>query len=109
MRTTNYCCDRCGSPVLEGRSVLEVKAGELAKRHDEPWIDLCGSCTDRFVDWLRTGKEGVQNGLGATMGGLAVETSRSQPADADSDPGGANVIEWNGQEFLDEIDRRIDA
>ena len=73
-RTISYCCSRCGSPVLEGRSILEIKAGELAKRRDEPWIDLCGPCTDRFVDWLRTGKEGVQNGLGAPLGGLVADS-----------------------------------
>jgi hypothetical protein len=56
-------------------SVLEVRAGELMKRHDDAWIDLCGPCTDRFVAWLRAGQEGPQNGLGATMGGLAVEST----------------------------------
>ncbi len=57
-RSTTYICNRCGSPVLENRSILEIKAGELAKRCDgEPWIDLCGSCADRFEDFLRSGKE----------------------------------------------------
>ena len=54
--------------------MLEVRAGELVKRHDDAWIDLCGPCTDRFVDWLRSGLEGPQTGLGATMGGSVVET-----------------------------------
>jgi hypothetical protein len=30
--------------------MLEVTAGELANRHDEPWIDLRGSCADRFEE-----------------------------------------------------------
>jgi hypothetical protein len=49
--------------------VLELKAGDLATRHDEPWLDLCASCTDRFGDWLKSGREPVQTGLGAPMGG----------------------------------------
>ena len=65
-----------GSPVIENRSNPEIKAGELAKRHDEPWIDLCGPCAYRFEDWLRSGKQTPQNGLGATMGGLVGESSR---------------------------------
>ena len=38
-------------------SILEAKAGELAvARYDEPWIELCGSCGNRFENWLRSGK-----------------------------------------------------
>jgi hypothetical protein len=74
MRTTSYCCDRCASPIIENRSALEIKAGELAKRFGEP-IDLCGDCSDRFGDWLRSGKHPAQLGLGAPMGGLVAESA----------------------------------
>ncbi len=59
-QTTAYCCDRFGSSVLEGRSILEIEAGTLVRLHDDPRIDLCGPCTDRFVDWLRSGQEGAR-------------------------------------------------
>ncbi|MFI5455640.1 MAG: hypothetical protein ACHRXM_09330 [Isosphaerales bacterium] len=55
MRTTVIHCSRCGATILGGHSILQIVAGELANRHDEPWIDLCGSCVDRFGDWLRSG------------------------------------------------------
>ena len=51
---------RCGSTITGGNSILELKAGDLAKRHEEPWIDLCASCADRFDDWLRSGRQDVQ-------------------------------------------------
>lgn len=76
MRQTLYHCNRCGASITDGRhSILEVKAGELAKRHDEPWIDLCGGCADGFENWLRSGKETAHNGLGAPLGGLVVESA----------------------------------
>jgi hypothetical protein len=60
MRTTQIHCNRCGDTILGGHSILEVKAGDLVNRVEEPYIDLCGSCVDRFQDWLRSGR---QNGL----------------------------------------------
>lgn len=70
MRTTLYHCNRCGVLITDGRhSILEVKAGDLVKRHDELWIDLCGGCADGFENWLRSGKGTAHNGLGAPMGG----------------------------------------
>ena len=56
MRTQKVCCDRCAAVVVEHGSIIELKAGELTKQHAEPWIDLCGSCSERFVEWLRSGK-----------------------------------------------------
>jgi hypothetical protein len=40
-------------------------AGDLTNGVEEPYIDLCGSCVDRFLDWIRGGR---QNGL-PTVGG----------------------------------------
>jgi hypothetical protein len=60
MRTTTVHCNRCGSTIQGGHSVLELKAGDLAKRHDEPWIDLCGACSELFSSWLRSGRQDVQ-------------------------------------------------
>jgi hypothetical protein len=52
-------------PSLEEN--LEVKAGELAKRFDEP-IDLRGGCSDRFADFLRAGQQTAHDDLGAIPG-----------------------------------------
>jgi hypothetical protein len=54
VRQTTYLCNRCGGVILENRSILEIKAGALGARHDEP-IDLCGDCQARFDDWLKGG------------------------------------------------------
>ena len=51
MRTTTIHCNRCGSTILGGHSVLNITAGELASRHSDP-IDLCGGCCERFVGGL---------------------------------------------------------
>jgi hypothetical protein len=76
MRTTLYHCNRCGDTITDARhSILKVEAGELVKLHDEPSVDLCGSCGDSFENWLRSGKEGVQSGLGAPLRGPVGETA----------------------------------
>jgi hypothetical protein len=41
---------RFGASVMARDSVRGGKPGELAERHDEPWIDPCASCDDRFED-----------------------------------------------------------
>jgi hypothetical protein len=53
MRTTVIHCCRCRCTIMGGHSILEVKAGALANRVDEPRFDLCGLCVDQFLDWLR--------------------------------------------------------
>jgi hypothetical protein len=35
--------------------MLRVEAGELANRVEDPLLDLCGDCVERFVDFLRSG------------------------------------------------------
>ena len=72
MRTTQIHCNRCGETILGGHSILEFKAGELTNRVDEPYIDLCGSCVDRFLDFIGSGR---QNGL-PTVGTAPVGTVR---------------------------------
>jgi hypothetical protein len=75
-RTILYHCSRCGASITDARrSVLEVKAGPLAKLHDEPWLDVCGPCGDRFEDWLRSGKEAPQTGLPATPKPVMVDAA----------------------------------
>jgi hypothetical protein len=55
--------------------ILEVKADELAKRHDEPGVDLCAFCGDRFEDWLKSGRQSAVDGLAAIHGGWAVSST----------------------------------
>lgn len=43
MTEQRVCCDKCLSVILEGRTLLEVKAGPLLKRRES--IDLCQDCT----------------------------------------------------------------
>jgi hypothetical protein len=69
MRQTTFVCDRCGSAILENRCIVELKAGALGSRHDEP-IDLCGTCQDRFDDWLRGGQLGTVGTSAAVSNGL---------------------------------------
>ena len=40
MKEVRRFCDRCGSNILEGGTVLEVKAGELVRRLPES-LDFC--------------------------------------------------------------------
>jgi hypothetical protein len=56
MRQTTFVCDRCGNAIIENRCIVELKAGALGSRHDEP-LDLCGDCQARFDDWLRGGRQ----------------------------------------------------
>jgi hypothetical protein len=42
---------------MERRSILEITAGELVNRLDEPYLDLCAGCADRLIDWLRGGRQ----------------------------------------------------
>jgi hypothetical protein len=61
MRQTTFMCNRCGNAILENRSSIEIKAGGLGSRHDEP-LDLCGDCQARFDDWLRSGRQNAGGG-----------------------------------------------
>jgi hypothetical protein len=61
MRITTIHCSRCGCTILGGHSVLEVKADDLANRVEEPYFDLCAGCFDRFLDWLRSGRQNGQH------------------------------------------------
>jgi hypothetical protein len=72
MRTTTIHCNRCRCTITGGHSILEVKAGDLANRIEEPYFDLCAGCIDRFLDWLRSGR---QNGQHAAVAAPAVESA----------------------------------
>jgi hypothetical protein len=73
-------CDRCGSPIIEGASVVEVTAGELRNRHLSPW-DLCPSCADLLDSWLKSGYHANQVAIPAAVPialvGLDVPTAGS--------------------------------
>jgi hypothetical protein len=79
MRTVTIHCSRCGCTILGGHSILEVKAGDLANRIEEPYFDLCASCVDRFLDWLRSGRQNGQHdavAIGATSTVESTVTAR---------------------------------
>jgi hypothetical protein len=69
-QTTTFC-NRCGQVCLASFSGLEVSFGELLSHFDEAELHLCQDCGARFLDWLKTGKEGPPIGLGATAAPLA--------------------------------------
>jgi hypothetical protein len=57
-------CDRCGSTIEAGGSILKVKAGELTRRFTEP-LDLCGPCGLLLAQFLQ---QGHQKPAGAAHG-----------------------------------------
>jgi hypothetical protein len=69
MRTTQIPCSRCGSTHLGGHSVLEIEAGDLAMRHDEPCVDLCASCVDGFEEFLESACRPPPTDAGSALGG----------------------------------------
>ena len=73
MRVTTIHCSRCGATILGGHSILKIEAGELANRVEEPFIDLCEGCCDRFQDWLRSGRQNGQPTVGGDAVGMARE------------------------------------
>ncbi len=50
MVNTSIYCDRCGANILEGRSLLESKAGPILATRST--IDLCRDCASAFRGWL---------------------------------------------------------
>lgn len=43
-----YCCDKCGSIILEDRTLLRVESGPLSGR----WPDGIDVCRDCLGSWL---------------------------------------------------------
>jgi hypothetical protein len=74
VKQTSYLCNRCGAAILENRAILEIKAGALGARHDEP-IDLCGTCQERFEDWLRGGRQNGLNEVGTSGTGMSGQST----------------------------------
>ncbi len=73
-RIVTIHCSRCGATILGGHSILKIEAGTLADRIEgEPYIDLCPSCVDRFLDWLRQGKPNALGGVGTAPVGMVRE------------------------------------
>jgi hypothetical protein len=53
MKTTTTCCDKCGEAILEKASMLAIKGvGDIRLIAEK--VDLCGGCTQRFIEFLRT-------------------------------------------------------
>lgn len=52
MKCVTTTCDKCGSLILEGGSVLEIAAGELRRRRGPQTFDFCPRCSDSYLDWL---------------------------------------------------------
>jgi hypothetical protein len=68
-------CDRCGQNIIEGGSILGVKAGKLVGKLPEEW-DVCSDCGSSLFSWYRSGHQANQAAPGGAMspvvGGLAV-------------------------------------
>jgi hypothetical protein len=73
-RSTTRHCDRCGQSILEGGAVVDVQAGNMVHQHHEP-LDLCGGCSERFTDWMRTGKPHAAPGGAREFCKLSTKTS----------------------------------
>jgi hypothetical protein len=54
-RTVHIACDRCSATIDGNHSVvaIDLVAGELKTRRDEPRIELCTSCGSAFLDFLK--------------------------------------------------------
>ena len=50
MTQTKHFCDKCGTLIVEGRSLLIAKAGPIRGR--KPEIDLCLGCAEDFMEFL---------------------------------------------------------
>jgi len=51
--TLTVVCDKCGSTIVEGRTLAKISAGPLRQRR--PTVDLCESCASSFESWLAEG------------------------------------------------------
>ena len=74
MRTTTIHCNRCGSTILGGHSILTITTGELATRNGES-LDLCGDCCERFDDWLRGPRRAAHDAVGAISSNWPVSSN----------------------------------
>jgi hypothetical protein len=55
-------CNKCTAVITDNPgSILEAKYGDVAKALEEPWIDLCPTCSAMFLDWLRVGRPALPN------------------------------------------------
>lgn len=71
-RQTTVCCDRCGSPCRDF-SIVELAAGPIRASVGRS-IDLCPDCTERFKDWIRSGRQASQDGIGEALADTAVSS-----------------------------------
>lgn len=53
MTEQKVICDRCGSIVLEERSLLTPQTGIVRTRYHA--VDLCLDCSRAFLGWLASG------------------------------------------------------
>jgi hypothetical protein len=74
-REVKRICDRCGHFITDQPgSILEAKAGDLAKTPPDAWVDLCHECSGLFLDWLKAGRANQANhdGIGGALADRAV-------------------------------------
>jgi hypothetical protein len=64
------CCRRCGVDLVGDCSIVELVAGALANRHDEPVV-LCSECSTAFDAWLRTPRENTDVRLAGQRASVA--------------------------------------
>ena len=61
-------CDKCGSPIAADRTRISIECGPLrgvvATDSGESVVDLCRSCAEAFLSWLRPAAPGpIERGL----------------------------------------------
>jgi len=52
-------------------AIVDVQAGGMVRQHPEP-LDLCEECSERFTDWLKSGRHANQGGPGGALAATAV-------------------------------------
>ena len=52
-----------------------ILSGDLTKQFAEPWVDLCSGCSERFADWLKSGRQTHHDEPGGAISPTAVAFS----------------------------------
>jgi len=60
----------CQSATLEG-AVVDVQAGGMVRQYADP-LDLCQECSERFSDWLKSGRQANHHEPGGALADTAV-------------------------------------
>lgn len=62
MKTVSIVCDLCGSPCLEGWSVITCPAGAIRDQLPDE-VHACKVCGQRLLDFLRSGRPELSGSL----------------------------------------------